>query len=402
MLDPREVWITGAGAVTAAGAGIGPLGDALAGEGSDCSHEQPDGERWLCRAPDPQVGRAGRRLSRQARLLLAAAREAWADAGLARAEPAPARVAVIEGTSLGPLADVLMAERQRLAESSRGTPHAVYLVRMMFDAGSAALAQEIRAAGAVHAVSAGSVSGALAIVEGFWKVRFGLADVAVAGGAECPLDPGIIDVFAAAGLLAAPGSAGIPCRPFDVDRCGTVLGEGAGVLVLEAAEHAARRGARARAVLAGAGLSCESCSMVAPDPSGRGLVAAARQALADTPLDDVGWIKTHGTGTRSNDLAECRGLATLFGGRLPRVPLTSLKPLLGHCLGASGSVEAVAAVLSLERELVPPTLGTTRVDPTLPPCTVALRPLASAGPAVLLLSESFGGRCGALLLRRAP
>jgi 3-oxoacyl-[acyl-carrier-protein] synthase II len=142
--------------------------------------------------------------------------------------------------------------------------------------------------------------------------------------------------------------------------------------------------------------------MVAPDPSGGGLVAAARQALAETPIDDVGWIKAHGTGTRSNDLAECRGLATLFDDRLPRVPLTSLKPLLGHCLGASGSVEAVAVLLSLERGLVPPTLGTTRVDPTLPPCTVALRPLASSAPAVLLLSESFGGRCGALLMRRAP
>ncbi len=294
-----------------------------------------------------------------------------------------------------------MAERQRLANSPRGTPHAAYLVRMMFDAGSAVFAQEIRAAGAVHAVSAGSVSGALAIAEGFWKVRLGLADVIVAGGAECPLDPAIIEVFSAAGVLAGPGSAGAPCRPFDVDRCGTMLGEGAGVLVLEAAEHAARRGARARAVLAGAGLSCESCSMVAPDPDGSGLVAAARQALAETPLDDVGWIKAHGTGTRSNDLAECRGLATLFEDRLPRVPLTSLKPLLGHCLGASGSVEAVAAVLSLERELVPPTLGTSCVDPTLPPCTVALRPLASSGPAVLLLSESFGGRCGALLIRRA-
>lgn len=402
MLDPRAVWITGAGAVTAAGAGIGALGVALAGTGPDCSHEPLHGERWLRRAPGLQLGRAARRLGRPAQLLLAAAREAWADAGLVSAEPAAARVAVIEGTSLGPLADVLTAERQRPAESSRGSHHAAHLVRMMFDGGSAAFAQEIGAAGAVHAVSAGSVSGTLAIAEGFWKVRFGLADVAVAGGAECPLDPDIIGVFAAAGLLAEPSGDGIPCRPFGVDRCGTLLGEGSGVLVLEAAEHAARRGARARAILAGAGLSCESFSMVAPDPSGRGLVGAARQALADTPLDDVGWIKTHGTGTRSNDLAECRGLATLFGNRLPQVPLTSLKPLLGHCLGASGSVEAVAAMLSLERELVPPTLGTTRVDPTLPPCTVAMRPLASAGPAVLLLSEGFGGRCGALLMRRAP
>src|SRR5581483_2657014 len=217
---------------------------------------------------------------------------------------------------------------------------------------------------------------------------------------ESPLHPAIVQAFAAAGILA-PGDGGpLPCRPFDPARCGTVLGEGAGALVLESAEHAARRGARPRAVLAGFSLSGEAHGMTSPDPSGRGVRRAASQALGDTPCDRLGWIKTHGTGTPLNDAAECRGLAALLGDALPRIPLTSLKPALGHCLGASTAVETVAAVLALARGFVPATLGTARVDPALPPCTVALRRAAASAP-VLVLAESFGGRCAALLLRAA-
>jgi 3-oxoacyl-[acyl-carrier-protein] synthase II len=401
MLPRDEVWITGVGAVTPAGAGATALLHALQGTRPTGRMDTERARVWLGRVEDPAVGRSGRRLDRSAQLLLAAAREAWADASLASADVRPDRIAVIEGTSLGPLSEILAVERGRAAAPQPDPPHAAHLIRMMFDAGSAAFAQEIHAAGPVYAVSAGSVSGALAIAEGFWKIRLGLADVAVVGGAECPLHPEIIDVFTAAGVLAQAVGPGVPCRPFDTHRCGTVLAEGGAMLVLESAPHAERRGARPRAVLAGAGMSCESHGMISPDPTGCGVVAAARQALGSLPIREVAWIKAHGTGTPMNDLAECRGLETLFAGGLPGIPLTSLKPLLGHCLGASGSVEAVAALLALEEGIVPPTLGTTEVDPALPRCRVALEAVPAEGSAVLLLSESFGGRCGALVLRRA-
>ncbi|HEX5632502.1 MAG TPA: hypothetical protein VFX50_04710, partial [Gemmatimonadales bacterium] len=125
------------------------------------------------------------------------------------------------------------------------------------------------------------------------------------------------------------------------------------------------------------------------------------QALAGIPLGELGWIKAHGTGTRLNDAAELHGLDAALGARLRQVPLTSLKPTLGHCLGASGAVETVAAVLSLEARRVPPTLGTMRVDGDLPPMRLALAAGAPEGPVALLLSESFGGRCAALALRAA-
>lgn len=153
--------------------------------------------------------------------------------------------------------------------------------------------------------------------------------------------------------------------------------------------------------MTGYGITCEAYSPVAPDPSGEGVSAAVRQALGTTPPGDVGWIKAHGTGTVVNDAAECRRLADVFGERLREVPLTSLKSTLGHCLGASGAVETVAAALALKLNLVPATAGTEAADPDLPACTVATRVLHTETDTVLLVAESFGRRCGALVLRRA-
>jgi 3-oxoacyl-[acyl-carrier-protein] synthase II len=272
----------------------------------------------------------------------------------------------------------------------------------MTGAGGATFAARHSVMGPVFHLSAGSVSAAAAIGEAFQKVAAGSVEVAVAGGAECPLHADVIDVFSAAGVLAPPdgGGKGPACRPFDVHRNGTLLGEGAGALVLESESHARRRGASPRAVLAGYGVACEAGSMTAPDPSGRGVVASVRQALQDVWPDEIGWIKTHGTGTRLNDAAEYRGLATLFGERLREIPLTSLKPMLGHCLGACGAVEAVAAILALGRGFIPKTLGLESVDPELPWCRVAGEVETSLAETIVLLFESFGGRCAALAVGR--
>jgi 3-oxoacyl-[acyl-carrier-protein] synthase II len=138
--------------------------------------------------------------------------------------------------------------------------------------------------------------------------------------------------------------------------------------------------------------------MTSPDPSGIGVADAAREALARLGTSDLGWIKTHGTGTRLNDAAECRGLASLLGETLGRIPITSFKPAVGHCLGASAAVEAVGAILGLERGVVPPTLGSEEVDPNLPAHRVATTPRIPLANTALLLAESFGGRCAALTL----
>ena len=386
-MKPRDVWVTGVGSLTAAGAGA-DAASAILRSGARSV------DAVLGRVPDLVLPRPARHLDRSAGMFLAAAEEAWSHASLGDAVARPDRAGVIEGSSLGPLAGCLAAVRERVATADASPPRPTGLIRFMTGAGGAAFAQVHGLLGPVVHLSAGSVSAACAIGEAYRKIRAGEADVLVAGGAECPLQQDVLDLFRAAGLLGAA------CLPFDPARAGTVLGEGAGVLVLEAAAHATHRGVEPLAIVRGYGLASESYSMTRPDPEGRGVTAAARLALGRRPWTQLGWIKAHGTGTKLNDAAECRGLARLLGATLPAIPLTSLKPALGHCLGASGAVEAVVAVMALREGIVPPTLGTTTVDPELPPCTVALECSPAPASRALLLSESFGGRCAALVISR--
>ena len=392
-----EVWITGIGAVTAAGPGCAALRALLRDAGSAVRPDAGLGGRPAARCLAPPRDRAARRLDRGAALFRAACVEAWAGAGLGRG-PAPARAGLIEGSSLGPMCGVL-EDHARLLDDPRRRARPSDLTRFMTGAGGALFAQEARIRGPVLHLSAGSVSAACAIGDAFERVASGRLDVAVAGGAESPLHPGIVATFDAAGVLS-PAGAAAPCRPFDAARAGTVLGEGAAALVIESEAHARRRGAAPLARIAGYGFCAEAYDLTAPDPEGAGVREAIGAALGTRPASDIGWVKAHGTGTVLNDAAELRALSLLLGPRLAALPVTSLKPSLGHCLGASGAVEAVAAVLALGESLVPATLGHHEPDEALPACLVPRAPLRRSGPA-LLLSESFGGRCAALLFAAA-
>jgi len=431
-MSAPEVWITGLGAVTAVGrgtppllaalragrSGVGPvpeLGGAPAGR-VDVPARQADpaaaagagkraegiGEPAKAAAPERT-----RRLDRSGTHFFQAAEEAWRDAGLAAAPADPTRIGLCEGSSLGTLAAVLESAADRDAHG-RTRVRRSGLVRCMTGAGGATFAQAHGLDGPVIHVSAACVSAAGAIGEAFHWILHGRADVVVTGGGECPLHPLLIEHFLAAGVLspfeggAQAGAAGaiVPCRPFDAERSGTVFGEGAGALVLESSEHARQRGAAPVARLLGYGFSCEGYSIVAPDPEGTAVSEAVHRALAGaTSLP--GWIRCHATATRAGDAAECRGLARIFGADFRAIPLTGLKPIVGHCLGASGAVEAVAAILALREGIVPPTLGTSRLDPELPPCTVATETRRTQAKEVLMVSEGFGGRCAALRVAAA-
>ena len=394
----RAVWITGIGAVSAAGVGAPALGEMLVKSQSGVRTLPELGCITAGQATTPARHPASRRLDRTASLFLAAGEEALRDAGLDNEQLHSSRCGVLEGSSLGPLADLLTDYAEQLTRPhARGRPPG-RLVRYMSGAGGATLAQLHGVRGPVFHLSAGSVSSACAIGEAFQKISSGILDVVIAGGAECPLHREIVASFRSAGILSEPDCGVSHCRPFDRRRNGTILGEGAGVIVLEAADHAARRGGRPRAVIHGFGMSCESYSMTAPDPTGAGVAEAARQALGIMTPDRIGWIKTHGTGTRLNDAAECRGLAKIFGQTLPATPLTSFKPALGHSLGASAAVELVGTIQALERGVVPATLDSEEVDPDLPLHCVATRTRPIHRNSVLLLAESFGGRCTAMVL----
>ncbi|HKP29054.1 MAG TPA: beta-ketoacyl synthase N-terminal-like domain-containing protein, partial [Gemmatimonadales bacterium] len=272
------------------------------------------------------------------------------------------------------------------------------LIRFMPGAGGATFAQERAIGGPVLHLSAGSVSATVAIGEAFLMIAAGRLDLAVAGGGEAPLHGEIVGTFREAGILS--DDAEWPCRPFDLRRSGTVLGEGGGAVVLEAAEHARRRGAEPLAVLRGYSTVTDQCGMVAPDANGAGVASAVRESLVMSGGTWPTWIKAHGTGTRANDLAECRGLWTVFEDELDTIPITSLKSTLGHALGASGALEFVATLFAMREGLLPATVGTSMPDPALPPCDIVTSPREVETRDVLLLSESFGGRSAALVVAK--
>lgn len=391
---PGEVWITGAGVVSAAGTGRDSLRKLMLGGSSAVGYDEALGCS-VGRNTDSHRTTRSRRLDRSARLFLAAAEEAWSDSGLEPGDIDPRRCALIEGSSLGPLSDVL-DEHRRILETPGGAARPSGLIRFMTGAGGAMMAQVHGLRGPVLHLSAASVSAICAIGEACEKIRNGSFDVVIAGGAESPLDREVVETFRAAGILASAPADHPRCLPFDQDRSGTVLAEGAGVLILESKAHALRRGAGPRARLPGFGLACEDFSLTNPDPRGTGVADAAFQALTGSDPRRLGWIKAHGTGTISNDAAECAGVAQVLGQDGAEMPLTSLKSSLGHCLGASGAVEAVATLVCLEEGIIPATVGTTHPDPALALRNVVTEVRPNQGNEVLLLAESFGGRCAAL------
>jgi 3-oxoacyl-(acyl-carrier-protein) synthase len=392
------VWITGYGAFTAAGPTAAFLADAVQ-SGRSSVRALPEFGGVPCAPIDdfPDCPRR-RRLDRSASLFISAAEEAWSNAGLSNMSFEPERIAVFEGSSLGPLAAIIRMHEAELASGhkTRARPHDI--LRLMPGAGGASFAQDHGVRGPVLQITAGSISSACAIGEAYHRIASGAVDAAVAGGSECPLEASIVERFVASGLLfrATPGA--FPCRPFDRTRQSMTMGEGAGALVLESEAHALSRGAVPRALLTGYGFASETWSLIAPDPSGAGVLQATRQAIGKNG-GAPGWIKTHGTGTRAGDAAEYSGLAAVFEKQLRSIPMTSIKPLIGHCLGASGAVEAVATILAIENGIIPATLGTTEVDSSFPLCHMALEQQHCARSSALLLSQSFGGRCCALSIR---
>jgi 3-oxoacyl-[acyl-carrier-protein] synthase II len=260
-----------------------------------------------------------------------------------------------------------------------------------------AVARAIGVCGQVETISSACASASMAIGNALHALRRGDVDVALAGGSDalCQL------TYAGFNALRSVDEA--PSRPFRKDRMGLSLGEGAGVLVLESAAHAARRGARPIAVLAGEASTCDAHHMTAPRADGSGASDALRFALADAGVapDDVDFVNAHGTGTPLNDAAEAAALKAVFGARLRSIPVTSTKSLIGHLLGSAGAVEAVATVLGLARREVHPMPDTGVADPDLGLDLVLGAPRALPH-AVCALSTSlaFGGANAVLVFTR--
>lgn len=339
-----------------------------------------------------------RTLDRVQQLALLAAQEAWADAG--SPEVAPERVAVVVGSGIGGAGTIL--GQHEVLQRSGARLVSPFLVPMLMPNGPAAtVGLALQARAGVHAPVSACASGAEALALALDLLRAGRADVVVAGGAESCIHPLPMAGFAQMRALSTrhdePAAAS---RPYDKGRDGFVLGEGAGLLVLERTEDAAARGARVHAHLAGAGITADAHHITAPDPSGAGAARSIALALRDAGLSpgDIGSVNAHATSTPLGDVAEAVALTAALGAHRP--PVTATKSCTGHLLGAAGAVEALVAVLQVRKGVVPPIRNLDDPDDAVDHDLVRVTPRRHPHAAALTTSFGFGGHDVSLVVTR--
>jgi 3-oxoacyl-[acyl-carrier-protein] synthase II len=404
------VVVTGLGAITPLGADVSTTWKSLLDGRSgvtalteDWAAELPVRiAAWAAADPATLIERVqARRLDRCEQFALVAAREAWADAGTPEVDSE--RLGVVVSSGIGGVASTLSAY-DTLKEKgwNRLSP---FTVPMLMPNGSAGwIAIELGARAGVHTTVSACASGAEAIGYGMQMIRSGRADIVLAGGTEAAIIQLNLAAFAAMRAVSTrnddPAGAS---RPFDKGRDGFVLGEGAGMVVLESAEHAARRGAAVYAVAAGAGYSSDAHHIAQPDPDGMGVQRATRHALEDAGVRprQIVHINAHATSTPAGDCVEAQAVATVLGADAPGVVMSATKSMTGHLLGGAGAVESVASIMALREKVAPPTINLTDPDDTAG-LTVSAEPqdlrARGEGPmAVLNNSFGFGGANVALV-----
>jgi 3-oxoacyl-[acyl-carrier-protein] synthase II len=386
-IQGRRVAVTALGALSCAGVGVEALWDALR------QNVAPASKR-IGEFDASHLGNAKelRRFDPFALYALMAADEAWRNSGLVGPYEEAGSIVT---TGIGGLQTVLDQDAVLISRGrDRVSP---FLVPMLMpNAATAAVSMRFGLGGPCETVTTACAAGTHAIGNAARLVASGRCDIAVAGGAEAA-----IVELAEAGFrnMTALSNSGLS-RPFDVDRDGFVMGEGAGVLILEDWDYAHERGATILAEVIGAASTADAHHITAPDPSGRGAVRCMNLALADAGITagDVSHINAHGTSTPLNDFAEAGAMHQVFGSGVP--PTTSIKGHLGHSLAAAGALEGVASVLTLQNQLIPPTAGTIHVDPELNLDVVIGAPRPADVDVILSNSFGFGGHNGSVIFRR--
>lgn len=364
----------------------------------DIAAQCPESLRpWL---DGPQIAT----LDRVSQLARVAAAAACADAQLRDGDTRSDRVGVFLGTGAGGAGSIDESlERMYLRPAERARPLSVVMGMNHAPAAQVAMAHGVR--GPCFTYSTACSSAPIAIGEAYRRVQSGEIDVAIAGGSEAPLTPGMIRAWEALGALAKTDavSPAESCRPFDLRRNGFVMGEGAAFLVLESAQAAERRGVEAHAELIGYATTNDAFHIAKPSVAGE--VVAIKLALEAAHLNvrDVGYINAHATGTILGDQAEAEAIQRVFGDFARHVPVSSTKALHGHLIGASGALEAIACILAIKHAVIPPTAHLDQPDPAFALDLVAKVP-RPAGHLRVALSNSFAfGGCNVVLaFRRAP
>jgi 3-oxoacyl-[acyl-carrier-protein] synthase II len=412
--DRTRVVVTGLGAITPLGADVATTWPSLLAGRSGVTALTDD---WAKELPARIAARAAadpatlidrvqaRRLDRCEQFGLVAAREAWADAGITDVDPE--RLGVVVSSGIGGVASTLSAyDLLREKGWQRLSP---FTVPMLMPNGAAGwISIELGARAGVHTTVSACASGAEAIGYAIDMIRSGRADVVLAGGTEAAILQLNIAAFAAMRAVSTrndePQRAS---RPFDKGRDGFVLGEGAGMVVLESEEHAARRGANVYAVAAGAGYSADAHHIAQPDPNGTGIKSAISHVLTDSGVspEQIVHINAHATSTPAGDVVALQAAAAALGSAAPGVVVSATKSMTGHLLGGAGAIESVAAILALRDRVAPPTINLEAPDDdagfTISAEPQELRRRADGPMAVLNNSFGFGGHNVALVFTAA-
>ncbi|MFE6914329.1 beta-ketoacyl-ACP synthase II [Streptomyces rubiginosohelvolus] len=338
-----------------------------------------------------------RKLDRSAQFALIAAREAWADAGFtAKAGEdesiAPERLGSVIASGIGGVI-TLLDQYDVLKEKGvrRVSPHTVPM--LMPNGPAANVGLEVNAQAGVHTPVSACASGAEAIGYAVEMIRTGRADVVVAGGTEAAIHP--LPIAAFANMMAMSKNNDEPqkaSRPYDTGRDGFVLGEGAGVVILESAEHAAKRGAKVYCEVLGQGLSADAHHIAQPEPTGRGIAAAMQNLLDSSDLkpSEVVHLNAHATSTPQGDIAEIKALRKVLGDDLDHVAISATKSMTGHLLGGAGGIETVATVLALHHRTAPPTINVDDLDEAIEADIVRGEPRALPEGPIAAINNSFG------------
>jgi len=408
----QRVVVTGLGAITPIGNDVSSYWEGLStARNGVAGITLFDASRHACRFAaevknfDPSSWlepKESKRWDRFCQFGVIAAKQAVAHAGLTIDESNQHRVGTAIGSGVGGL---LMMETQAHVLKDRGpdrvSPFCVPMMIPNMATGLTAIA--LGAKGPSSAVATACAAGSNAIGDAYRLIQLGLADVMVAGGAESAITPLGVAGFASAKALSFrnddPTTAS---RPFDAERNGFVIGEGAGVIVLESLEHAQARGAQILAEVVGYGMTCDAHHITSPTPGGVGGAEAMRLALKDARLEPeaVDYVNAHGTSTQANDSNETSAIKSALGDWAYQIPVSSTKSMTGHLLGGSGGIEAVAAVLAIEHNLVPPTINYQNPDPACDLDVVPNQAREHTLNVVLSNSFGFGGHNVCLAFRR--
>ena len=379
-MELKRVVVTGIGAITPLGKTVPEYWDSLSNgvSGADYIKQFNTAKfktNFACEVKDFEPTdyldrKEARKIDRFTQFALITSDEAVKDAGISKDNVDPDRVGVIFASGIGGI--ITFQEEVSQFALGDGTPrfNPFFIPKMILDIAAGQISMRHGFRGPNFAVVSACASSTNAIIDAFDNIRLGKADIILTGGSEAVIcEAGVGGFNAMKALSERNDDPKTASRPFDKDRDGFVMGEGAGVLVLEELEHAIARGAKIYCEIAGGGATADAHHITAPHPEGKGAQNVMRAVLKDACLapEDIDYINVHGTSTPLGDIAETRAILNVFGENAYKLNISSTKSMTGHCLGAAGVVEALACILALTKNIIPPTINHFTNDPDLDP-----------------------------------